>query len=90
METGPRPYFDGKRKEKPTPLLMQLQAVFDCGGNASWGTTRRRDLGGSSLESPHCCRKKTMLRLHIIVCGLIFSGLVFEITEYARYADQGF
>ena len=71
------------------PLLMQLQAFFDCGGNASWGTTRRRDLGGSSLESPHCCRKKTMLRLHIIVCGLIFSGLVFETAEYARYAYQG-
>ena len=46
-------------------------------------------LGGSSLGSPHCCRKKTMLRLHIIVCGLIFSGLVFETTEYARYAYEG-
>ena len=30
-----------------------------------------------------------MLRLHIIVCGLIFSGLVFETAEYARYAYEG-
>ena len=30
-----------------------------------------------------------MLHLHIIVCDLIFSGLVFEITEYARYAYEG-
>ena len=30
-----------------------------------------------------------MLRLHIIICGLIFSGLTDEITEYARYAYEG-
>ena len=30
-----------------------------------------------------------MLRLHIIDCDLIFSGLTYETTEYARYAYEG-
>ena len=30
-----------------------------------------------------------MLRLHIIDCGLIFRGLTYETTEYARYAYEG-
>jgi len=47
------------------------------------------NLGGCSYASPLLLQKKTMLRLHIIDCGLIFSGLTYETTEYARYAYEG-